>query len=399
MEWRNIREMHQPSAVGVAKEANIDEKGLYIGAKIVDDEAWKKVEAEVYKGFSIGGRTLTKDGNRIKSLELIEISLVDRPANPDCRIELVKIAETPLTISADEAKSLRRFFGKLFGKDAAPNPPEYADPGYQKDGKKRYPIDSVDHIRAAWSFIHMPQHRAPYSIDQLQAIEARIIRAWRDKIDAEGPPAAKEQKNMAGKEKAALARASQHLSKAIFCHGKAIDALGRGQLTALGQHLDDMAEHHSLAKAYIAKAASDDGGPGGSTIDLAQDFLSEGDVATYDSDQPYQGKSAGLIDRLIAAESAKAAAEAKVELMSQLPLGAPKARLFAIDKAAFAGGGFDQRADALGALMKGVDLNPADPGQAQQAAIQMIANMHDNPRLFAKSITDPSFRGRAVKAS
>ena len=193
MEWRNIREMHQPSAVGVAKEANVDDKGLYIGAKIVDDEAWKKVEAEVYKGFSIGGRTLVKDGNRITSLELIEISLVDRPANPDCRIELAKIAEAPLTISESEATSLRRFFSKLFGKSATPTgEPEYADPGYQKDGKKRYPIDSVEHIRAAWSLIHMPQNRAPYSNDRLQEIEARIIRAWRDKIAAEGPPATKE---------------------------------------------------------------------------------------------------------------------------------------------------------------------------------------------------------------
>src|SRR6185312_5147778 len=29
----------------------------------------------------------------------------------------------------------------------------YADPGYQSDKKKRYPIDSADHVRAAWSYI------------------------------------------------------------------------------------------------------------------------------------------------------------------------------------------------------------------------------------------------------
>ena len=92
MEWRNIREMHQASAVGTAKEANVDEKGLYLGAKIVDDAAWKKVEEEVYKGFSIGGRKITKKGDTITELELIEISLVDRPANPDCRIEVFKAA-------------------------------------------------------------------------------------------------------------------------------------------------------------------------------------------------------------------------------------------------------------------------------------------------------------------
>src|SRR5579871_776867 len=36
MKFANIREMHQLSAVGVAKEATVDNKGLYIGAKIDD---------------------------------------------------------------------------------------------------------------------------------------------------------------------------------------------------------------------------------------------------------------------------------------------------------------------------------------------------------------------------
>ena len=58
MRFGNIREMHQPSAVGVAKEAAIDEKGLWLGAKVIDDEAWKKVVEGVYKGFSIGGKSI-----------------------------------------------------------------------------------------------------------------------------------------------------------------------------------------------------------------------------------------------------------------------------------------------------------------------------------------------------
>jgi hypothetical protein len=35
MKFANIREMHEPSAVGVAKEAAIDEKGLYLAAHVV----------------------------------------------------------------------------------------------------------------------------------------------------------------------------------------------------------------------------------------------------------------------------------------------------------------------------------------------------------------------------
>jgi HK97 family phage prohead protease len=95
MRFANIREMHQPSAVGVAKEAAIDDKGLYLAARIVDDEAWKKVTEGVYKGFSIGGRVTDRDKAQkhvITGVELLEISLVDRPANPEAVIELYKAA-------------------------------------------------------------------------------------------------------------------------------------------------------------------------------------------------------------------------------------------------------------------------------------------------------------------
>jgi hypothetical protein len=50
----------------------------------------------------------------------------------------------------------------------------YADPGYQKDGKKRYPIDTADHVRAAWSYISQAANAGQYSRQQAQAIKARI---------------------------------------------------------------------------------------------------------------------------------------------------------------------------------------------------------------------------------
>jgi phage head maturation protease len=50
----------------------------------------------------------------------------------------------------------------------------YADPGYQADGKKRYPLDTEDHVRAAWSYINMPKNAAKYSSEHLSAIKGRI---------------------------------------------------------------------------------------------------------------------------------------------------------------------------------------------------------------------------------
>ena len=93
MKFANIREMHQPSAVGVAVSAEHDDKGLRLRAHIVDPTARKKVEAGVYKGFSIGGRVTNRDkANKsiITGLHLTEISLVDRPANPEAMFDVWK---------------------------------------------------------------------------------------------------------------------------------------------------------------------------------------------------------------------------------------------------------------------------------------------------------------------
>ena len=98
MRFANIREMHRPSAVGVAKEAELDDKGLYLGAKIVDADAWAKIVEGVYKGFSIGGRVTARDPadrSVITGLRLTEISVVDRPANPEAVFDCWKRSAAP----------------------------------------------------------------------------------------------------------------------------------------------------------------------------------------------------------------------------------------------------------------------------------------------------------------
>ncbi len=103
MQFANIREMHQPSAVGVAKSVEMDDKGTFISAHVVDDNAWSKVKAGVYKGFSIGGKAIEKVDNVINALRLTEISLVDRPANPEALITLWK-AEAVASDAAPSAE-------------------------------------------------------------------------------------------------------------------------------------------------------------------------------------------------------------------------------------------------------------------------------------------------------
>lgn len=55
----------------------------------------------------------------------------------------------------------------------------YADPGYQNDKKKRYPIDTKAHVRAAASYFGKASNRKKYSATQIKAIDGRIAAAKR----------------------------------------------------------------------------------------------------------------------------------------------------------------------------------------------------------------------------
>ncbi|WP_455019598.1 caudovirus prohead protease [Neisseria sicca] len=87
MKFGAVREMHGSNAAGTAIEINVEDDGrTFFGAHIVDPVAVTKVKKGVYKGFSIGGGVTSRDElnkSQITGLKLTEISLVDRPANPD----------------------------------------------------------------------------------------------------------------------------------------------------------------------------------------------------------------------------------------------------------------------------------------------------------------------------
>lgn len=86
-----IREMHQAIAAGKCTKFEILENGdTYIEAEIYDKETIKKIKAGVLRAFSIGGRALKKLGNTIIDLLLSEISVVDRPANPNAIMTFFK---------------------------------------------------------------------------------------------------------------------------------------------------------------------------------------------------------------------------------------------------------------------------------------------------------------------
>jgi hypothetical protein len=94
--YGNIREQHSNIAAGVATKYEQDGTQHIVTAHVVDPSSVMKVESGVLKGFSIGIRDprISHDknapGGRIVDGEIVEVSLVDRPANPSCMLELAK---------------------------------------------------------------------------------------------------------------------------------------------------------------------------------------------------------------------------------------------------------------------------------------------------------------------
>lgn len=98
----NIREQHSSIAAGVATDYESKSDGHYIEALIVDPVSVKKIEAGVLKGFSIGirGPRVIRDakasGGRIVGGQIVEVSVVDRPANSNAKMTIAKSVDGKL---------------------------------------------------------------------------------------------------------------------------------------------------------------------------------------------------------------------------------------------------------------------------------------------------------------
>ncbi len=101
--------------------------------------------------------------------------------------------------AAEGKKKLPAFLQDKDAKKAADAPGDgskpygnttYADPGYKADKKKRYPIDTEAHVRAAWSYINKPANHAGYTAQQLSSVKSKIIAAWKKVIGKDPPSAA-----------------------------------------------------------------------------------------------------------------------------------------------------------------------------------------------------------------
>lgn len=128
----NIREMHQPSAVGKMVSFKQDKyfdpetkkfySGVYVSAYVSKgaQDTWEKVLDGTYTGFSIGGRMLKWDDaydekadnqiRIIKQYDLVELSLVDSPANQFANILSIEKSEDVDVLKGDGVADLENVF-------------------------------------------------------------------------------------------------------------------------------------------------------------------------------------------------------------------------------------------------------------------------------------------------
>jgi hypothetical protein len=104
----NIREQHSSIAAGVGLELAADGDDWFLKSEVVDPLTAKKVEKGVLKGYSIGikGAKVIKDANapggRIVSGNIVEVSLVDRPANPTATVQIAKMVGEQMELTKSE---------------------------------------------------------------------------------------------------------------------------------------------------------------------------------------------------------------------------------------------------------------------------------------------------------
>jgi hypothetical protein len=140
-EWfkfANIREQHSKTAAGVGKELeHADGDRWMLKSHVVDPGTVLKVKHKVLTGYSIGvrdgkvlrGKAAGFRNGKIVGGKIVEVSLVDRPCNPNATITIAKAAPGSDDLEAVEPL-LVDIDPSLYGED-----PEAVPSGHDVDGE------------------------------------------------------------------------------------------------------------------------------------------------------------------------------------------------------------------------------------------------------------------------
>ncbi|WP_367134435.1 MULTISPECIES: DUF6582 domain-containing protein [Streptomyces] len=168
-------------------------------AALVDDSGGPPFLSGVsIRGAWIGPvrRQSGPDGAPVETADDLEIDGLDftrKPGVPGARVDtytpaasLAPAESAPGRVLITESVLEALVDTTVTEADTAPAPQTpvpgggpYADPGYQADKKKRYPIDSRAHAKAAWSYVNQADNARLYTAAQLKRIKQRITKALR----------------------------------------------------------------------------------------------------------------------------------------------------------------------------------------------------------------------------
>lgn len=140
------------------------------------DESQEAIADKTPSGGYAEGKSMDELTPATPTDEELYLTEEDVASDPDFWDE---IAAENWAMEPQKAKDPKKPYGDV----------AYADPGYQKDGKKRYPIDTEAHIRAAWNYINKPKNAAKYG-GKAGSVKAKIVAAWKRVISKDGPPSA-----------------------------------------------------------------------------------------------------------------------------------------------------------------------------------------------------------------
>ncbi|NQE89777.1 DUF6582 domain-containing protein [Nocardia terpenica] len=149
-------EMSVRGTVGSATPYLDDDGNLRIRAQFASTATAQEVRTLVKEGHVrtvsvafMTDKSALKDGR--PSREVLNAGIVAVPSNREALILSAKSATEP------------------YGPDA-----DYADPGFQPDKRKRYPLRDAEEVRTAWDYVHQQRNRRPYTAEQLTHIESKI---------------------------------------------------------------------------------------------------------------------------------------------------------------------------------------------------------------------------------
>ncbi len=188
----NVRVQHNPqrdpAGVGISMDTD-DEGGTWVKSKIIEPVAQKLVLGGALRAYSVGiarpqiVRDASARGGRINGGQVVEISLVDRPANKNCSIQLVKAAKDGHAELSGEINGDDDFIQKALSADVAKVGPEGFVHGWIKVGagdrdaidktagkisKRSGNGDAATHLRKATDIIGDKERLSPREHEDVQ---------------------------------------------------------------------------------------------------------------------------------------------------------------------------------------------------------------------------------------